>query len=279
MARIFVTGSATGLGFLSGKYLLARGHDVVLHARNPAREADIRLAMHAVSGVVTGDLETLAGMRQVAQAANTLGPFDAVIHNAGVGDSGTDWLTTDGLPLVFAVNVLAPYVLTALMHRPKRLVYLSSSMHFGPPPPGLDKAFCKGSWTGRMSYSQSKFLVTAFAFAVARKWPEVMANAVDPGWVPTRMGGRSAPDDLQLGCETQAWLAETSAVSGGYFHHRQARQPDPDTRSAGVQDRLLALCQQVSGIALPAAGPHEDHHVMCRNGGKADHPDPMAEKG
>lgn len=253
MARIFVTGSATGLGFQSGKYLLGRGHEVVLHARNPAREADIRLALPGVPGVVTGDLETIAGMRQVAQAANELCGFDAVIHNAGVGDNGTSWLTTDGLPLVFAVNVLAPYVLTALMHRPARLVYLSSSMHLHSRPTALDNAWMDLSWTGPMNYSQSKFLVTLLAFAAARRWPDVKCNAVDPGWVPTRMGGRSAPDDLQLGCETQAALAETGDVSGAYFHHRQARQPDPDTRNAELQDQLLELCQRVSGTGFPAS--------------------------
>lgn len=253
MARIFVTGSATGLGFLAGKYMLDRGHDVVLHARNPVREADIRLALPGVSGVVTGDLETMAGMHRVAQAANALGAFDAVIHNAGVGDTGTDWLTTDGLPLVFAVNVLAPYLLTALMHKPARLVYLSSSMHFNARPTALESAFGEGRWIGRMSYSQSKFLVTALAFAVARRWPDVMCNAVDPGWVPTRMGGASASDDLQMGCETQAWLAEAGAVSDAYHHHGKVQQPDPDTRDVHLQDRLLALCRKVSGVAFPAS--------------------------
>lgn len=253
MARIFVTGSATGLGLMAGRYLLDRGHEVVLHARNPVREADIRLALPAVCGVATGDLETIAGMRSVAEAANRFGRFDAVIHNAGVGDKGTDWLTTDGLPLVFAVNVLAPYVLTALVHRPARLVYLSSSMHFGSRTKALDRLWGDAGWTGAMSYSQSKFLVTLLAFAVARKWPDVSCNAVDPGWVPTRMGGRSAPDDLQAGCETQAALAEAGAVTGGYFHHRQQRQPDPDTQGAVMQDQLLALCRQVSGIAFPAS--------------------------
>jgi NAD(P)-dependent dehydrogenase (short-subunit alcohol dehydrogenase family) len=147
--------------------------------------------------------------------------------------------------------VLAPYLLTALMLSPARLVYLSSSMHFHSRPTALDKAWSDQGWTGQTSYSQSKFLVTLLTFAVARKWPDVMCNAVDPGWVPTRMGGRSAPDDLQMGCETQSWLAETGDVSGAYFHHRKERQPDPDTRNEGLQDQLLSLCQRVSGTEFP----------------------------
>lgn len=251
MARIFITGSSDGLGLLAGECLLARGHEVVLHARNPLRLADIRTRLAKRPEIVTGDLETMAGMREVAEGANALGRFDAVIHNAGVGDKGTNWLTTDGFPLVFAVNVLAPYILTALMHRSERLVYLSSSMHFSPGPMALETAWDDGIWTQRLSYGQSKFLVTLLAFAVARYWPEVKANAVDPGWVPTRMGGALAPDDLQLGCETQAWLAEGGDVTGGYFHHRRAGRPDSATQSVALQDQLLALCARVSGTVLP----------------------------
>ena len=149
-----------------------------------------------VEGIVEGDLETLAGMRAVAEQVNALGRLDAVIHNAGVGERGTDRLTADGVPMVFAVNVLAPHVLTALIERPDRLVYLSSSMHSGARPAHLAAHWQDGRWVGRTSYSQS-VLVTALAFAVARLWPEVCSNAVDPGWVPTRMGGSSAPDDLE----------------------------------------------------------------------------------
>lgn len=252
MARIFITGSSDGLGLLAGKYLLRRGHEVVLHARNPLRLADIRSRLAERPEIVTGDLETMAGMREVAEAANALGRFDAVIHNAGVGDRGTAWLTTDGLPLVFAVNVLAPYLLTALMQRPDRLVYLSSSMHFNPGSLALDRMWDDGIWTQRISYSQSKFLVTLLAFALARKWSGVRVNAVDPGWVPTRMGGSTAPDDLQLGCETQAWLAEWSDGTGGYFHHRRAGRPDSATASPTLQDQLLALCARLSGVVLAA---------------------------
>jgi NAD(P)-dependent dehydrogenase (short-subunit alcohol dehydrogenase family) len=193
MARIFITGSSGGLGLLAGRQLAKRGHRVVLHARDAAKTAAIRAALPGVEAVVEGDLETMAGMRAVAQAANALGRFDAVIHNAGVGERGTDRLTADGLPVVFAVNVLAPYLLTALIERPDRMVYLSSGMHSGARPAQLATLWRDGRWMGRISYSQTKFLVTALAFAAARLWPGVRSNAVDPGWVPTRMGGSSAP--------------------------------------------------------------------------------------
>jgi NAD(P)-dependent dehydrogenase (short-subunit alcohol dehydrogenase family) len=226
----------------------------MLHARDRAKAAATRAALPGVEGVVEGDLETMAGMRAVAEAADALGRFDAVIHNAGVGERGSDRLTEDGLPVVFAVNVLAPYVLTALMERPDRLVYLSSNMHMGARPTRPAAFWQDGRWTGRISYSQTKFLVMALAFAVARLWPGVGSNAVDPGWVPTRMGGSSAPDDLEDGARTQAWLAEGSEpwalLTGQYLHHRRILRPDPATQDANVQDEVLALCEAISGVSL-----------------------------
>lgn len=254
MARIFITGSSSGLGLIAGQQLAERDHHVVLHARDAAKAELARGELPQVESIVQGDLETLAGMRAVAEQVNALGRLDAVIHNAGVGDRDADRLTADGVPAVFAVNVLAPYVLTVLIERPDRLVYLSSGMHSGAKPAHLASHWREGRWTGRISYSQSKFLVTALAFAVARLWPEVRSNAVDPGWVPTRMGGASAPDDLEEGARTQAWLAEgtepKALVTGQYLHHRRLAQLDAATRDEGVQDELLALCKQISGVAL-----------------------------
>ena len=254
MARIFITGSSSGLGLIAGRQLADRGHRVVLHARVAAKAEAARGGLPQVEGVVEGDLETLAGMRAVAEQVNALGRLDAVIHNAGVGERGTDRPTADGVPVVFAVNVLAPYVLTALIERPERLVYLSSNMHSGARPGHLADHWLDRRWVGRISYSQSKFLVTALAFAVARLWPEVCSNAVDPGWVPTRMGGAGAPDDLEEGGRTQAWLAEGAEpgalVTGQYLHHGRAARLDPATRDAGAQDEALALCERISGVAL-----------------------------
>jgi NAD(P)-dependent dehydrogenase (short-subunit alcohol dehydrogenase family) len=257
MARVFITGSSSGLGLLAGRQLVGRGHQVVLHARDGAKADAIRAALPGVDAVVEGDLETLAGMRAVAEQGNALGRLDAVIHNAGVGDRGGDRPTADGLPVVFAVNVLAPYVLTALIERPDRLVYLSSSMHSGARPAHLADHRRDGRWVGRTSYSQSKFLVTALAFAVARLWPEVCSNVVNPGWVPTRMGGPSAPDNLEEGARTQAWLAEgaepAALVTGQYLHHGRVACPDPATQDEGLQDEVLTLCERISGLALNRA--------------------------
>jgi NAD(P)-dependent dehydrogenase (short-subunit alcohol dehydrogenase family) len=129
MSRVFITGSSDGLGLMAGRLLSEQGHEVVLHARNAARAADAQRALPGTV-VVSGDVSSIAGAKSVAQQANALGRFDAVIHNVAVGYREPRRIgTVDKLPQVFAINVLAPYILTALMHRPQRLIYLSSALH------------------------------------------------------------------------------------------------------------------------------------------------------
>jgi NAD(P)-dependent dehydrogenase (short-subunit alcohol dehydrogenase family) len=191
---------------------------------------------------VVGDLADLEETRSVADQVNRLARMDAVIHNAGVL-SGQQ---------VLPVNVVAPYLLTALIDRPERLVYLSSGMHRG------GRASLSGiDWSGRRatgSYSDSKLFVTTLAVAVARIWTDVSSNAVDPGWVPTRMGGRGAPDDLRLGHLTQEWLATSddpeARTSGGYWHHQRRVDPAPSVHDPRFQDELLEELARHTGAHL-----------------------------
>ncbi len=256
MARVFITGSADGLGRMAGELLLEQGHTAVLHARNVARAADVRRAVPGAEAVVTGDLSSLAGMREVADQVNALGGFDAVIHNAAVGYREPRRVeTADGLSQLFAVNTLAPYVLTALMERPGRLVYLSSELQRNGDPSLQDITWKSRKWNGTRAYSDTKLHDTLLAFAVARRWPEVRSNSVEPGWVSTKMGGPRATDDLDQGHRTQVWLAVSedpaALVTGEHFFHLRQRDPLPASRDAARQDRLLAICEELSGIALP----------------------------
>jgi len=257
MSRVLVTGSADGLGRLAATQLVHESHEVVLHARSEARGREARDGVPGAAGVICGDLSSIAETRRLAERANHGGRFDAVIHNAALGYqvSGRSE-TEDGLAAVFAVNVLAPYLLTALMTRPDRLVYLSSGMHTGGDPALDDLQWRDRRWNGVQAYSDSKLFDLVLAFAVARRWPDVLSNAVTPGWVPTRMGGRGAPDDLPLGADTQAWLAVSdepaARVSGRYFYHRTERTADPAASDPTVQDDLLAVCAELSGVGFPA---------------------------
>jgi NAD(P)-dependent dehydrogenase (short-subunit alcohol dehydrogenase family) len=256
MARIFITGSSEGLGLMAGQLLVAQGHGVTLHARNAQRAQDARKSLAAAEAVVVGDLSSIAGMREVVNQVNALGRFDAVIHNAGIGYREPRRIATvDGLSQLFAVNVLAPYVLTALIERPRRLVYLSSGMHHGVRADLEDLNWTTRSWQGSSAYAETKLLDVMLAFAVARLWKNVFSNALEPGWVPTRMGGPGAPDDMDQAHRTQAWLATSNdpeaCVSGRYFYHLRPRASNPLAQDVGLQDRLLAVCETLSSIALP----------------------------
>lgn len=241
---------------MAGQHLSKRGHSVTLHARNESRAGDALAALPQAEGVIVGDIETIEGAVAVAHKANGMGRFDAVIHNAAVFSGGAR-MTEDGLRSIFAVNVLAPFILTSLVTPPHRLVYLSSSMHLGVGVNLDDVQWERRGWAESPAYSESKLHVLLLAFAVARLWPGVNANGVDPGWVPTRMGGSNATDDLLQGCMTQVELAAPehdsplAGATGEYFHHMRAHDPDPQSRDSALQDQLLTLCAKVSGIKFP----------------------------
>ena len=115
--------------------------------------------------VVTGDLSTVRGAREVAEQVNRLGRFDAVIHNAGIGYREPSRVETeDGVPEVFATNVLAPFVLTALIERPARLVYLSSGMHHSAVADLDDLAWTRRRWSGATAYAESKLYDVLLGF-------------------------------------------------------------------------------------------------------------------
>jgi NAD(P)-dependent dehydrogenase (short-subunit alcohol dehydrogenase family) len=255
MARVFITGSADGLGLMAGALLADQGHKVVLHARNDARAADAKKAAPKAEAVVVGDLATIAATKDVAAQVNALGSFDAIIHNAAVGYREGHRVTSDSLPHVFAINTLAPYILTALIERPKRLVYLSSGMHDRADANLDDILWRKRRWDGSSAYAESKLYDVMLAFAVARLWPTMLSNALTPGWVPTKMGGSGAPDDINQAHLTQAWLATSNdpaaRTTGGYFYHLKQREPNPETRDVALQNRLIDICREISGVELP----------------------------
>ena len=255
MSRIFISGSSAGLGLMAGELLSSQGHQVVLHARNANRAEDARRAMPQVEAVVVGDIETIAGAKDVAAQVNALGHFDAVIHNAAVGYREGHRVTSDGLPHVFAINTLSAYILTALIQRPKWLVYISSGMHHHADANLDDILWKRRRWNGSAAYAESKLHDVMLAFAVARRWPGVLSNALEPGWVPTNMGGPGAPDDMDQAHLTQAWLAAAddpkAQATGEYFYHLKRMAPNPQAGTPALQDRLVAICAEISGVALP----------------------------
>jgi len=257
VSRIFITGSTDGLGLAAARTLIDEGHQVVLHARSTKRASVLTDLARRSAGIVIGDLSSAIETRSIAEQINKIGRMDAVVHNAGIYQVPERGNTPEGHATVLAVNTLAPYILTALMERPNRLIYLSSGMHRGAGSSLRDIDWVERRWDSTTAYSESKLYLTALALAIARRWPAVFSNAVDPGWVPTRMGGPSAPDDLTMGYLTQTWLAvsndPTSKVSGRYWFHRKQQKPAAEALDPGFQDRVVTRLGELTGVSLPPA--------------------------
>ena len=257
MGIVFITGSTDGLGRAAAQSLLDRGHRVVLHARSAERATAVADLVSRSARIAVGDLSSSAETRSIADQVNAIGRMDAVIHNAGVYSQRSRGPTPEGHAGTLAVNTLAPYMLTVLIERPGRLVYLSSGLHRSGEGSLGDIDWTKRPWDPARSYAESKLHVIALAFALARRWPKVLSNAVDPGWARTKMGGRAAPVDLDTGQRTQSWLAVSdepaAMVSGHYWHHLRQEQPASEASNPEFQNHLIAKLGELTGVELPQA--------------------------
>jgi NAD(P)-dependent dehydrogenase (short-subunit alcohol dehydrogenase family) len=256
MSRIFITGSADGLGQLAARLLVAEGHEVILHARNEKRAKEAMQGVPGAKAALCADLSSIRETRELAAKVNALGEFDAVIHNAAVGyRESKPIMTVDHLPHVFAINSLAPYILSCLINKPKRLIYISSGLNRSGDSSLEDIAWSKRAWSGYQAYSDSKLHNLILALAIARKWPDVYSNAMEPGWVATKMGGAGAPDSLEGAPKTQVWLAtsadEKALVSGQYFFHKKPRTFNRAAADINIQEKFLFICSSLSGIEFP----------------------------
>jgi len=254
MASVFVTGSVDGIGRQTAQMLVAEGHRVVLHARNGDRSRVGVAAVPGAAGVAIGDLASLSQTRDLAKS---LGGerFDAIVHNAGVGGYGRRQTTEDSLERIFQINVLAPYVLTALMPLPARLIYLTSGLASDGVIDLTDLQRERRPWSGNAAYCDSKLCDLELALAVARRYPDVVSTAVCPGWVRSRMGGPAAPTDLRTGAATQVWLAVSedpeALRSGRYMRHMRVLEIPRPATDVELQDGLLAACAELSAARLP----------------------------
>lgn len=269
MARIFITGSNDGLGRDAARRLIVDGHQVVGHARNREKAELLRRELPGADDVLVADLSSAGQVRQLADDANALGVFDAVIQNAGIGGYEPRRIDTEeGHAHVLAVNVLAPYLLTAWMHQPKRIVILTSGMQQGAQTDLSDLDWRRRRWDGIQAYSDSKLYDATLAAALARRWPAIIATSASPGWVATKMGGAGAPDDLAAASLTQAWLAtsddEEAKHNGAmYYHQEPIRRPGgtgarclhPAAIDGVFQSGLLAALAELTGVEMPATSP------------------------
>lgn len=256
MARIFITGSTRGIGAETARELIDLGHEVVVHARNSGREQVAKHAFPDAYGIVVGELDSLISTSALSAKANAFGPYDVIIHNAGIGGGVTQRVQTEeGFERIFHTNVIAPYMLTALMDLPRRMVFLTSGLEANGKWSPEDLQWENRRWRGMQAYSDSKLHDLMLALEVAERYPQVISNAVDPGWIKTDMGGPGAPDPVELGAETQVWLAtsdEAAATqSGRYLKRRKVVDPNPVARDATARAQLVDELARLSGFDLP----------------------------
>jgi NAD(P)-dependent dehydrogenase (short-subunit alcohol dehydrogenase family) len=256
--RAFVSGSTDGIGLATAQELIRRGHHVVAHARTAARATEMRSELVGAEAILVADLASQQETRDLAAMANDSGAFDVIVHNAGIGSDEPRRMTPDGVEHVLAINAVAPYLLTAMMTPPRRMMYVTSGQHLNGTPSTDDLDWRVRNWDPLQAYADSKLFESTVAFAVARLWPSVITNTLEPGWVPTKMANYDAPDDLALAHMTQIWLAESEAPealrSAGYYYHQRPQPAHPVARSEAFQSEVLEHFRRLTGVRLPEPG-------------------------
>lgn len=250
MARILITGSADGIGLRAAQRLISQGHKVVLHARSASRAADAAARAPGHESVLIGDLSSIDETKKVVAAANALGAFDAVILNAALYLGWERRAGKSGMPALFTVNTVAPYVFACCLEpTPKRILFVSSSMHRGGRPRLADLP--------NSNYSDSKLQAVMLAQAFARRWRGCQVNVADPGWVPTRMGGARAPDDIEDAVDEYVMLAlgegAAKGQTGMFWARSRVSEPVAAACDVATQERLLEELAKISGVPVPSA--------------------------
>ncbi|MFI5838160.1 SDR family NAD(P)-dependent oxidoreductase [Catenuloplanes sp. NPDC051500] len=255
MARVFITGSSTGIGQAAAVALIAQGHEVVLHARNEQRAAEAARQTPGATETVIGDLSSFAETHELARNAEKFGPYDTIVLNAGIGrlHDPERRVTVDGHEEMFQVNTLSAYLLTALLPRPKRLIFTSSALAGSGVLALDDPSFARTRYVGRQAYANTKLHLILLALGFDRRWPEVDSIAFDPGWVATQMtirNGDEAPLDAAHAGGRLATLATGTEVPEDNYDTQRSWRPQEDEKDAKNQDSLLTLCAELTGVTI-----------------------------
>ena len=248
MATIGITGATDGIGLATARVLLAAGHRVLVHARSEVRGRPVVDGLDGNAVLVTGDLARLSEVRALAEQLADAGPLDVLIHNAGVWVRGdTPRTTVDGLETTFAVNVLAPHLLTALLadRLTGRLLWLGSGMARS----GHVRLDALGEERNpSRAYADSKAADVALALAWGRRLDGVASAAVDPGWVKTKLASAGAPGDPRQSADTLLYCATEADLSRApYWRDRRPVSVPQHLRDPALQDALAAACDRLVG--------------------------------
>ncbi len=246
MSTICITGATDGIGLATTRRLLDAGHRVLVHARNEERGRAVLADLTGDAVGVTGDLSRLAEVRSLAAQIAEHSPLDVLVHNAGVWVRGsTPPLSADGLETTFAVNVLAPHLLTTLLGDTvkSRLIWLGSGMA-GSGRPDPDHL---GSATDpARAYADSKAADVALAMAWGRRLPHLASAAIDPGWVVTKLASRGAPGRPEESADSLSFCAtEADLGQAPYWKGRRPISVPAHLRDESFQDALALSCDQL----------------------------------
>lgn len=260
MVRILITGSSDGFGLEAARQLVQRGHSVYLHARSEERAAEATAKCPGAAGVLVADLTTVAETRKLANEANAIGVFDAVILNAGLLYGPFRKTPDYGVPALVFVNVIAPYILTCLLKQPKRLIYIASILHRQADTDVKDIFFLERGEQGFQdfpAYCDSKLHVMLLANAAARQLKGTSIISVHPGYVATKLGGKGATDKLEDGVETYVMLAEgdyDQSQTGVYYEpKKKLAEPLAAAEDESLQEIVVKACKEITGLELGAS--------------------------
>jgi NAD(P)-dependent dehydrogenase (short-subunit alcohol dehydrogenase family) len=267
---ILVTGATDGLGKALAHELAREGATVILHGRDDSRGEAAREEISAETPDADlrwqrADLASLDEVRAMAgRLASEDGPLDALVNNAGIGATlpgdGKRMESVDGYELRFAVNYLAPFLLTRLLEpllersAPSRIVNVSSA---GQAPINFDDVMLERSYNGVQAYCQSKLgqVMDTIDLAEAHDGDGVTANCLHPStFMPTKMvlaGGIKPTSSLEDGVRATRRLVadpDLDGVSGRYFDRETESAPHAQALDPEARRRLRELSEELTGV-------------------------------